>query len=574
MSEPATTLYEKYFQGQLAPADTAALKRLLREDDRARAEFAESALEWSLIATVAAEVAAFRREMGTPGAGPQPDDEKAGESRAPRFRTGARPLPAYPLPRPRAAWAWWVTGLAAAVLIAIGLALHVAELRPVSETTAHLAQLEELNGDVVIVARAGERAGRAGANLARGETVRARGPLSAAVLAYPDGTRLELAAGAEITVADGTAAEPGARPLRTRTAGKCLVLRRGRLIASVARQPAGRPMLVATPHAEIKVLGTRFSIDVAPEATEVETREGRVEVTNRKTARSAVVEAGYAARVGTDTLVLKARTGTGQTGERVKDGLVLLYRFREGRGAVVRDDSGYGAPLNLAIQDPDAVYWIPGGGLGVRSPTMIRSSSRPVKIVEACRLSNAITIEAWLKPAHPDQPLDRPAQSPPARIVAVSADIGNADFLLGQEATAYVCRLRTTGTSVGGQPALVTHDDIVRTELTHVAFTRTAAGRVALYVNGAEVSRGQIDQPDPRTKTRGFSESRLVRGTFANWRPEYPLLLANEASGDRPWLGELFLVAIYNRALTEPELLRHYEAGAGTPAARTQARRP
>jgi PKD repeat protein len=42
-----------------------------------------------------------------------------------------------------------------------------------------------------------------------------------------------------------------------------------------------------------------------------------------------------------------------------------------------------------------------------------------------------------------------------------------------------------------------------------------------------------------------------------------PLLLANETSVDRPWLGLFRLVAIYSRCLDPAEVLHNYEAGSG-----------
>jgi hypothetical protein len=40
-----------------------------------------------------------------------------------------------------------------------------------------------------------------------------------------------------------------------------------------------------------------------------------------------------------------------------------------------------------------------------------------------------------------------------------------------------------------------------------------------------------------------------------------PLLLANELSEDRPWLGVLHLAAVYSRALAPGEVVHNYEAG-------------
>lgn len=56
-------------------------------------------------------------------------------------------------------------------------------------------------------------------------------------------------------------------------------------------------------------------------------------------------------------------------------------------------------------------------------------------------------------------------------------------------------------------------------------------------------------------------KSELPGGIFSNWDPASSLLFGNEAPSNRPWLGKLFLAAIYNRALSEQEVLKNYMAG-------------
>ena len=51
-------------------------------------------------------------------------------------------------------------------------------------------------------------------------------------------------------------------------------------------------------------------------------------------------------------------------------------------------------------------------------------------------------------------------------------------------------------------------------------------------------------------------------GGFGDWDRGFALLLANETTGDRPWLGRYHMVAIYDRALTAAEVARHTAAGA------------
>ena len=220
---------------------------------------------------------------------------------------------------------------------------------------------------------------------------------------------------------------------------------------------------------------------------------------------------------------------------RSTEGLVAYYTFEEGEGGVVKDRSGVGAPLHLKIADQDDVQWVPGG-LAVRTSTRIVSEAPGAKITDACRLTNAITIEAWLRPANA-------RQGGPARIVTLSKDGTVRNFTLGQEGRRYDVRLRTTTTGQNGaSPSLFTKDDVA-TELHHVAYTRDAAERAAIYINGVAAASGQIT------------------GDLSNWQGEFRFGLANEIEETRTWLGELHLVAVYNRGLTPNEVAENFRAG-------------
>jgi hypothetical protein len=48
-------------------------------------------------------------------------------------------------------------------------------------------------------------------------------------------------------------------------------------------------------------------------------------------------------------------------------------------------------------------------------------------------------------------------------------------------------------------------------------------------------------------------------GDFKNWHPSHRLILGNEATGDRPWLGKISYVAIYDRPLDAGEIRRSYQ---------------
>ncbi|MCA9264271.1 MAG: DUF1592 domain-containing protein, partial [Planctomycetales bacterium] len=221
---------------------------------------------------------------------------------------------------------------------------------------------------------------------------------------------------------------------------------------------------------------------------------------------------------------------------RVSDGLVALYTFDAQGGDTIADRSAEGSPLDLKIEKLESVQWL-DGCLHVIGSSRIRSEKPAKKIVDAIKRTNAVTIEAWIRP-------ERDNQTGPARIVSLSADPSQRNFTLGQDEGRYDVRLRTSKTNANGVPSTAAPDGTARLSLTHVVFTRGPGGAARIYIDGKQ------------------SVSKKVAGRFNNWDDQYPLSLVNEATDDRPWLGEIYLVAIYQRALHADEVLRNYQAGA------------
>lgn len=58
-----------------------------------------------------------------------------------------------------------------------------------------------------------------------------------------------------------------------------------------------------------------------------------------------------------------------------------------------------------------------------------------------------------------------------------------------------------------------------------------------------------------------FSMLQLPWPTFRNWNAHFPFQIGNEATLKRPWLGKLYLVAVYDRALSKAEIEQHFYAG-------------
>jgi hypothetical protein len=222
---------------------------------------------------------------------------------------------------------------------------------------------------------------------------------------------------------------------------------------------------------------------------------------------------------------------------RLATDLVVLYDFKEGSGAVIKDVSNNGTPLDLTIGTPANVTRLAGGcGISVNTSTTIRSATAATKINSALASTNAVTIEAWVKPANI-------TQNGPSPILTYSADASSRNMFLGQSAATYQARLRTSTTAITGAPDL-TGGVANASLLQHIVFTHDAAGNERMYMNNELVSSG--------TRT----------GTLSTFDNTFFLALANGQTASNPWLGQMYLVAVYKKALTANEVNQNFLAGA------------
>lgn len=225
---------------------------------------------------------------------------------------------------------------------------------------------------------------------------------------------------------------------------------------------------------------------------------------------------------------VRQQSQSDQAGLAKQSGLQALYRFDEQAGNMVRDQAGVGEPLDLKIENPRAVIW-GSSGLAVQDATLITTTVAPRRLIRAVKQSAELSIEAWLTPADT-------RQTGPARIVTISAGPSQRNLTLGQDGGRFDVRLRAAKTDNNGLPSLPGSNDSLATQLTHVVYTKDAAGQVRLFVDGQLQAESQVG------------------AELDGWDQQYSLNLANETSKDRPWRGTYHLLAIYNRALTLAEV--------------------
>jgi len=135
-------------------------------------------------------------------------------------------------------------------------------------------------------------------------------------------------------------------------------------------------------------------------------------------------------------------------------------------------------------------------------------------------------------------------QDGPARILSYSLDPYFRNFTLAQSKDRLIMRLRTTETDLNGiNPHLEISNIFDDLEDLYIVVTYNY-DKQCVYING------EIRECKGK-----------VKGNFSNWDSTHQLVIGNEVTGDRPWLGEIFYAAIYDRALTDKDVVETFKAG-------------
>ncbi len=227
---------------------------------------------------------------------------------------------------------------------------------------------------------------------------------------------------------------------------------------------------------------------------------------------------------------------------RSRENLVAEYSFSEGMGMTIADSSPLGS-LPLTIADLTNVQWV-SDGLQVKGPASITSKVAATKLTDQLMETEQLTIEAWVTPLVNNR-------GGPTRIITLSLDTNQRNFMLGQEFGEWAFRLRTTLSTDNGIPSLITSDDeAVPNRLTHVVATYQS-GHSLLYVNGQ------------------LRASFSLSGGFSRWSNAFQLAIANELGAEsRTWRGTFHHLAIFSRALSATDVAASFALGIPKPQLR------
>jgi hypothetical protein len=230
--------------------------------------------------------------------------------------------------------------------------------------------------------------------------------------------------------------------------------------------------------------------------------------------------------------------------KRLWDGLVAYYNFNLNSDSLIHDFSNYEQPLNLTFDDKTKVIWYSNNRCEIAANTFIKSVNPATKVVNAIKKTNEVTFECWIKPSTNNLY----GLSSILTISNSSEDMGVTlaqEYVFGSDEKSYnyLVRLKTKATSLTGAPNLYIDNELSYLSLHHLAYVRKDDGQEKIYLNGEEVANG------------------IRPESLDNWKDNYYLILGNNADLNSPWYGTYYMLAIYNTALTESQILNNYKAG-------------
>ena len=253
------------------------------------------------------------------------------------------------VPRPA-----WVVAFAALALI-VGLSIWI--LAPDSAVPI----LAMVSPNAVAVDRGGQPINATnGMNLQSGDVLRTAEDVNGTIGFAPENTIITIQPNTEFS-------------LKNLSRGKHFALRTGKIEASVARQRPFRPMVIVTPQAEARVLGTRFTLAADTKATRLEVAQGKVRLTRAGDGSAVKVTAGNSASAATvpATGSIVYEYWTNVTGlwdptwdsklEEHPDGVEYPARFE----AAGKSGDNFGERIRGYLYPPktgDYTFWIAGDG--------------------------------------------------------------------------------------------------------------------------------------------------------------------------------------------------------------------
>jgi ferric-dicitrate binding protein FerR (iron transport regulator) len=383
-----------------------------------------------------------------------------------------------------------------ASLASLLLAVAAAALAGYLGSRGPVARIAQADSSAVVVRGESRLPAGEGFELKPGDVVESQG--GEVAIGYDDGTTVQLSG-------DSTLAFEEA-------AGKQLLLSSGELVADIAAQPAGRPMIFRTPAAEALVVGTRLRLRASLAETELEVLEGAVELRRRDGDQSQMVNARQLAVLTTGHLTFHSTEWPLD-----RRGLVILAPAGVGEGLVRSSKTGRLAPFRLKPRGEASLEGARAMRLAGGAVVAERAGRDLLSLLEP---ANGFSLEVIFR-----------ADGPAGTLLTYSPEASPANFELVHDGDWLVWRSRAPTGAIEYRLA-----QVAARETSHLVVTAGSDG------------------------FRAFLNGRLVFEDGANPLADLPwaagaLLFGNAPGNDRPFRGEILGAAIYDRSLPHEDAL-------------------
>jgi hypothetical protein len=298
MNERVSELLAAFADQHLSDAEAAELLQLVKSDPQAASALAEDFEDHHALQTAFEPLSAEETEKHQQCVlfYLQASGDKTNFFKRVEARIGVSPVVAQSTAvklKPRM-WLKWLGGMLAASIAAVVmlyLAPHSGKpegMQAANNSNANTwsASIKDVIGTVK-VARDGKKSAITSgfAVLANDEFETDAG--GALTVIYNDGTELRLNALTQVALpVPGSAIQ-----------SKIVKLNRGSLLAKVSKQPAGAPLLINTPHAVVRVLGTEFKLTVNDGSSQLDLKTGQVRITQTDSNQVVELHAGQTVHV-------------------------------------------------------------------------------------------------------------------------------------------------------------------------------------------------------------------------------------------------------------------------------------
>jgi len=210
---------------------------------------------------------------------------------------------------------------------------------------------------------------------------------------------------------------------------------------------------------------------------------------------------------------------------------LVLYRFDEGKGEVIKDSSPITPALNVPIPKDAPVEWLPGQGLTMHGPVSLVSDGPAGKLMAIAK-SRMCTLEAWVS---------TDTLYPPSAwsgcLFSWEPSLNQQNLLMMHRSMTLV--MLSKGDNGGQRQAAFGG---FRTGLQHYVLTWDGK-TVTSFINGVQTATVP-----------------MAIETNA-WTPDARLLLSMASNGQFSYFGTYYLLAIHDTCFTTEQVKRHYQAG-------------